>query len=153
MQLRLLVLMLCLLSVAATAAVPWESVDVDEAVRRAENDDKRVLVYFGATWCGACRKLESEVFDAPDGERLADDFVPLQFDADSDAARPVRERYNIKGLPTVLVLDEHAAEVGRIVGYSDKAAWLARLDGFRRSERGGGGGISLGAATPRAFPR
>jgi thiol:disulfide interchange protein len=146
-------LLLCLLSLAANATVPWESIDVDEAARRAQSDDKRVLVYLGAAWCGACRKLEVEVFESSDGDRLADDFVPLHYDADADAARPVRERYNVKGLPTVLVLGEGAAEVGRIVGFSDKASWMARLDGLRRPDRGGGGGISLVAPAGAARSR
>lgn len=146
-------LLLCLLSVAATAAVPWESIDVDEAARRAASDDKRVLVYLGATWCGACRKLEADVFESADGDRLADDFVLLHFDADTEAARPVRERYNVKGLPTVLVLGEGAAEVGRIVGFSDKATWMAHLDSLRRPERGKGGGISLRASAAAAGTR
>lgn len=138
--LRWLCFALCLSGGWALASVPWESMDVDEAARRAGADEKRVLVYVGATWCGACRKLEADVFDGPDGDGLAEDFVPLHFDADAASTAPVRERYGVKGLPTVLVLDEHASEVGRIVGFSDRAAWLARLDGLRRRDEGGGGG-------------
>ncbi len=148
LRIRWIGLLLCLVSVSATAAVPWVSIDVDEAARRAASDHKRVMVYLGASWCGACRKLEADVFDSADGDRLADDFVLLRFDADADAARPVRDRYHVRGLPTVLILGEGAAEVGRIVGFSDKATWMARLDGLRRPDRGDGGGISLRASIP-----
>lgn len=57
----------------------------------------------------------------------------LRLDSDKPEVKVLREKYAVKGLPTVLVLDSKGAEVDRILGYEGaeefKKEYLGYLDG------------------------
>jgi thiol:disulfide interchange protein len=63
--------------------------------------------------------------------RLEAGFVALRVDMteENDVNRKVAAALHVRGLPTLLVLDESGAEQLRIVHYVDADALLARLDG------------------------
>ena len=66
-HLALLALTLVMLLAASPSAEPWQP--FEEALATAQADDKKVLVFVEAPWCGWCRKLEKTVFD--DAETMA----------------------------------------------------------------------------------
>jgi thioredoxin 1 len=93
--------------------------ELDAALRRAAAEGKRVLVDFGANWCGDCLALDRN-FHRPENQALlAADFVLVhveigRFDKNTDIAK----RYGVplnKGVPAVVVLDGK----GRVV-YAQK---------------------------------
>ena len=82
-----------------------------------------VLVDFYADWCGPC-KVMAPTLDAFALERAGEVLV-LKLDTD---ANPVAaQRFNIRGIPT-LVAFRRGAESGRHVGVTDRAT-LERLAG------------------------
>lgn len=72
--------------------------DFDRLVARA--GEKPVLAYFTAKWCGPCKQFGPivERFAADNAERLTTARI------DIDAAPELAERYEIQGVPTVLVI-------------------------------------------------
>jgi thioredoxin-related protein len=93
---------------------------IEQAVARAQQENKRIVVLFGANWCPWCRRLHRAFTEAPAVQaRLRDDFVLVYIDANfrNDRKRnaAVLERYGdpIKkyGLPVLVVLDRDGTQL------------------------------------------
>jgi thiol:disulfide interchange protein DsbD len=92
--------------------LPWQRYS-EEALSQALVAGKPVMIDFYADWCLACKELEEKTFSDPGVRESLQDFVLLRFDAteESEALVPLRTKYKIVGLPTV-------------VFYGRKGAWL-----------------------------
>ncbi len=82
---------------------------IAEALAKARQEHKRVLLQFGANWCGWCHKLHC-LFesDARIAERLKRDYVVVMIDVDQGHNAAVVKRYGDPtrfGLPVIVVLD------------------------------------------------
>ena len=64
-----------------------------------------------ASWCVQCKQLERELSNW-DGVEI------IEIDADEN--EEICEKYNIRGIPTLIFLDENNNELGRIVGMITK---------------------------------
>lgn len=81
-----------------------------------------VLVDFGATWCGPCRKMEPVIAHASLSYEGRVKFGKVDIDASQTLAR----EYGVNGIPA-LVLFHRGQEIGRTVGYhslDDLSAWV-----------------------------
>ena len=64
------------------AGLNWYN-DYEEGQRVALEQDKPMLVYFWATWCEFCEKMETEVYPDPRVNKiLKEDFVLVAIDLD-----------------------------------------------------------------------
>jgi thioredoxin 1 len=81
-----------------------------------------VLVDFGATWCGPCRKMEPVIAHASLNYEGRVKFGKVDIDASQTLAR----EYGVSGVPS-LVLFHRGQEIGRTLGYhslDDLSAWV-----------------------------
>jgi len=79
--------------------------------------DQAVLVDFWAAWCGPCKMiapLVDEIADALKGKAKV-----FKMDVDKNSATPMR--YNVRGIPTLLVFKDGQVKE-QIVGYVAKEA-------------------------------
>ncbi|HEY3737765.1 MAG TPA: thioredoxin family protein [Jatrophihabitans sp.] len=81
-----------------------------------------VLVDFTASWCGPCKQL------APVLDSIAEDpQTPFRIvKVDIDASPETKDRFNIRGVPTMVLFDEGEA-LTRIVGGRSKGDLLETL--------------------------
>ena len=103
--------------------------DVGAALARAGREGKLVLLDVGAVWCPPCNLLAVEVLDNPDHKDVLAPFVLAQIDADDPSSFDAKDRYDVGGYPTMLVLRPDGTEIDRTVGYWDQTetvAWLQR---------------------------
>lgn len=73
---------------------------------------KKVILKFGAPWCGPCRQL-GPILSELKNEGL--NIIEINTDEDPEIA----EKYNIRSLPT-LILIEDEKELNRIIGLKSK---------------------------------
>lgn len=87
-----------------------------------ENKDKVIVIYFGAEWCGPCKKLK---------QRLATDEAMLEMpnlvvghlDVDEDENNKLAEMYQASSIPLQVFVElkgTQIVELDRVVGYD----WL-----------------------------
>ena len=115
--------------------------DFDEAKRLAAKERKLILIDFsGSDWCCWCMKLDEEVFSTEEFmSKASDNFILLMIDSPRDKTRlsekaakqnpGLRQRYGIRGYPTVLILDSRG-EVLYKTGYraGGPIAYLKHLE-------------------------
>jgi thiol:disulfide interchange protein DsbD len=92
--------------------IPWVA-DETKGRAQAETDKKPVIIDFGAEWCTACKELEHNTWPDPRVREQATRFVAIKVDATDDDApetKRLQKKYNVVGLPTVLVLDASGKE-------------------------------------------
>jgi len=133
----------------ALAGPKWYT-DLDEAKAVAAKENKPLLVDFtGSDWCGYCIKLHAEVFDKPEFEAFAKNYVLVELDFPSKKPQPPEEKaknkatqakFGVSGFPTVLLLDAKTGEAyGRQSGYgpgSGPKAYIEKLSAFKNTAEG-----------------
>lgn len=81
---------------------------LDAALARAASEDKRIMLHFGAPWCGWCHKLE-DFLAIPEMEKLlGSEYVDLKVDTDRmEGGDELLARYCKKqgGIPWFVILD------------------------------------------------
>lgn len=99
--------------------------DFDAALAEAARTGKRVFVDFETTWCGPCKQMDQWVYAAADVVAAAADVIAVKLDGDEQ--RSLVKRFDVKGYPTLLLLDSKGEVVRRAVGYQGVAATVTFL--------------------------
>jgi len=102
-----------------SAGIAWREGDVDDAFAEAREQNKPVLLYWGAAWCPPCNRLKATLFKDPAFIARTRAFVAVHLDGDSQGAQAWGERFGIKGYPTIIVLRPDRSEITRLAGDSD----------------------------------
>ncbi|MEY3830050.1 MAG: hypothetical protein RL636_1751 [Verrucomicrobiota bacterium] len=140
---------LMIAALPALAAPKWYT-DLDEAKAVAVKENKPLLVDFtGSDWCGYCIKLHAEVFDKPEFEAFAKNYVLVELDFPNKKPQPAEEKaknkatqakFAVSGFPTVLLIDAKSGEAyGRQSGYgpgTGPKAYLEKLSAFKNTTEG-----------------
>jgi thioredoxin 1 len=66
------------------------------------------VLKFSATWCGPCKMLARNLEDVNTN-------IPIE-NIDIDEQQDVAIEYGVRGVPTMIMLDENNTEVKRLVG-------------------------------------
>lgn len=91
--------------------------DLEGALALAKKSNQLILADYGAPWCPACLRLESEVFGTREFEKLTKNVVKLYLNADNAANKEFGKKYHIKALPTLLVLNSQGEEIYRSLDF------------------------------------
>lgn len=120
-------------TVAPDAGVDWLH-DEAEALARAEEEGKPLIIDFTADWCAACKELEAFTFSAPEVQTELQRFVSAKIDFTNrtDEVRRLSEKYNIRGLPLIVFYDSRGnlVEDQRVIGFIDEDEMMAILRGI-----------------------
>lgn len=106
--------------------IQWIWNDVDLALEKAKSENKLVLVDFWAGWCGWCLKADKEVFPTTSVEDvILESFIPIKID--TDAYPQIQMEYGVRGLPTIVILNQEGEIKGTIVGFREAEEFVALL--------------------------
>jgi protein disulfide-isomerase len=158
---RIAVLLFPFLCGAATAAGPdpWLT-DLKKATAESKKTGKPILADFtGSDWCGWCKKLDAEVFSTDEFRKWAKENVVL-LTVDFPRGRKLddklikqneelKNKYAIKGYPTIVFFDSEGQELGR-TGYAEggPAKWIEQAS----AQMGGRTAEGTAEAAPEADP-
>ena len=114
-----------ILAISVYAFIPKERNSVAwkpyaEGVIPEQIDASGVIIDFYADWCIPCKELDAYTFSDPKVIEESKNFYTFKADMTkslSDEVEALRNKYNILGVPTVLILDNKGNEVKRITGF------------------------------------
>lgn len=120
------------------------SEDYEESVNLAQEKELHVFMYFtGSDWCSWCFRLNDEVLVQRDFIRYANEnLVMLKLDFPRNIEQPqqqmiknrqLMEKYNVRGFPTVVILNSEGKEVAR-TGYQEggSESYIKHLRAFTK---------------------
>jgi thiol:disulfide interchange protein len=93
--------------------------DVAAALKQAKREHKRVILDFGADWCGDCQVLDIYFHQSPNAELMEKYFVEVKVNIGrEDANIELAHRYGVpvKGVPALAVIDAK----GKVIVSQDK---------------------------------
>lgn len=107
--------------------------DLAKAQEKAKAEKKMVLIDFtGSDWCPPCKKLHSNVLASPEFAAFAKDnliLVEVDFPRSKEQSAELKKanaelktKFEIKGYPTIIVLDGEGKELFKKVGYGGTPA-------------------------------
>lgn len=124
-----ILLFLALAASPAQAAGTWLK-KVDEAQKAAKQKDQLIFVDLFAQWCGWCHRFEREIVPSEVFQNATKNMVLLRVDTeDRGEGSALSQRYNVRKLPTFLVLTPEMTIAGVIEGYAPAPQFVKRLQG------------------------
>jgi thioredoxin:protein disulfide reductase len=112
-------------------SIAWEQ--YSERIIPAGFEEKEgVIIDFYADWCIPCKELDAFTFSDPAVIQEAERFYTYKADMTKSLAPEVealRTKYNIIGVPTVLILNSSGEEIERITGFLGPDEFLEVLKG------------------------
>jgi thioredoxin-like negative regulator of GroEL len=96
----LFITLVIFLSSTTFSQVSWLN---DEKIAKAiaTEKDQLILMDFWATWCGPCRKMDSEMWNTKEFKVLSEKFVPLKIDIDRQ--QQLARDFNVRSIPHVVL--------------------------------------------------
>ncbi len=133
---------------AVTALLVWTNsgsangdnwLGYSEAVRKAGETRRIVLVDVYTDWCGWCKRMDRDVYGDPAVQAVLEkNFVTAKLDAESAkthsfqgqtaSEREIARAYGITGYPTTVFLSEDGEPITILPGYIPKETFLQVLE-------------------------
>lgn len=104
--------------------IDWQPYS-EELMAEAQASGKPIIIDFFADWCVPCRQLDKTLFSEPEVVAASEEFLALKADLteeDSESVTNLRLQYNVRGVPTVILINERGREYRR---YSDELLGIA----------------------------
>jgi thiol:disulfide interchange protein DsbD len=125
-----------IIAIAAYALVPsnkksinWQHYD-SHVASASLSENKKVIIDFYADWCIPCKELDANTFSDEKVIAASSHFVAMKADMTkslSPEVETLRNKYNIVGVPTVIIINSKGEEVQRLTGFVNAAEFLKLL--------------------------
>lgn len=115
--LMIIAAMTCALFVQAQQMKFVKFSTLDDAIALAQQEGKPIFIDTYASWCGWCKYMDQNIFsDASAGSFFNKHFVNIKVDADKSSSYHFTDKFDISGLPALLILDENGDLLARSDG-------------------------------------
>jgi len=106
--------------------------DLTAAQTKATQNKSLILVDFAARWCPGCVRLENEVFENAQFKKTAQKLTKVRLDFDKFENVTLAKKYNVKFIPTLIVLNADLEEVARMVDYQPLSKVRSFIDNAQK---------------------
>jgi thiol:disulfide interchange protein DsbD len=112
--------------------IHWKTYD-ESLIQLAKSEGKPAIIDFSADWCLPCKELDILTFSVPEVVEKAEGFVTIKADltrGNSPVAKNLREKYEVRGVPTVIFLNPNGQEIEelRFVGFIKADEFMKKMD-------------------------
>jgi len=107
--------------------VEWFDGTFEQALAEATKQKKLVLLDFFTKTCPFCKQLDRETLNATAIVEEARTFVCLPIDAESQAGKPIAERYGIPSWPALVYLEPDGTLRDRFAGFRGPEQLVAEM--------------------------
>jgi thiol:disulfide interchange protein DsbD len=111
--------------------IAWQPYSPEE-LQRAKDMEMPVVIDFYADWCIPCKELDRYTFSDDQVAQQAKNFITIKADLThyaSEQTNALRERFKIKGVPTIIFLTVEGVELKdlRLSGFEEADQFLKRM--------------------------
>ena len=92
---------------------------LEHAKKMAIATNKLILVDFWASWCGPCKKMDSESWSKDEIKELMNNYVSVQIDIDK--YNEIANKYNVRGIPYIFIMDPNGKVIYQHMSYMNKS--------------------------------
>ena len=102
-----------------TDSIEWIVNHPAEAFQRAADSEKGVIMDFYADWCAACKELDEKTWIDQELIARKQSWIYLKIDLTRTTPElaKIQSRYQVRGLPTVILFDSDGDELTRFSGF------------------------------------
>jgi thiol:disulfide interchange protein DsbD len=107
----------------------WK-VFTEEEYQKSLNNGEKIVIDFYADWCIPCKELDKLTFSEKNVLNEFKNYTLYKVDMTqtlSEKNEELRKKFNILGMPTVLLIDSKGKEVKRITGFVNAEEFLDLL--------------------------
>ncbi|WP_425391305.1 thioredoxin family protein [Ekhidna sp.] len=121
----IIVLLLTVIGSPLFSQVNWTR-DMKIAQAMALTNNQFIVMDFWASWCGPCKKMDSDMWNTEEMAAYNDKFVFLKVDVDQYSSLAMS--YQANSIPKVVVIDPTGTVLWNEVGYRNSAPYFKILD-------------------------
>lgn len=111
-------------------SLDWQYYTEDNYKSALDNNEKMIIDFY-ADWCIPCKELDALTFSNEKVIAASKSFTSMKVDMTktlSDETEIIRKKFDIKGMPTVLIIDSKGNEVERITGFVNADEFLKIIE-------------------------
>ncbi|MFZ1289017.1 MAG: protein-disulfide reductase DsbD [Melioribacteraceae bacterium] len=104
----------------------WEYY-TEQNYESALSNKEKIIIDFYADWCIPCKELDALTFSNEEVIKASQSFKSFKVDMTktlSEETEIIRKKFEIRGMPTVLIIDSQGNEVERITGFLNAKEFL-----------------------------
>lgn len=111
------------------AKVKWQN-NMEESMKKAEQENMPILINFYADWCEWCKKMDKLTY----GNKKVASFinkntVALSVNPEKDIkASELAEKYSVTGYPTVILINSDGFILNSVNGYVEGEAMISHIE-------------------------
>jgi thiol-disulfide isomerase/thioredoxin len=103
-----------------------EIFEYNDALSLSKDNNNKVLLYFGAEWCGYCDKMQ-EVLSDKDVSKVLQKNGYIFVKLDIDKHPKIKKKFSVKNIPDFIIIDKDENVLKRNKGYNDKNSFISWL--------------------------